>query len=273
MAETSSTEAKRPDVGSILQQALSRDTEDHHFCDFSVCVDEIEYKCHRIVLSARSGFFRSMLTSGMKEATEKSATLCRITSDVFDIVLKWMYEGVANLTQENVIGVLYAADLLDVQCLVSGMGKCLWCASLSVDNCVSVFQIAGFGGNGSNILGETKNAAKVVRMRNVSGEHTDAPEKCPPDENQALLAAHGVSRPKDSGDNCSKHDRYREECLADIRASSKVPSSPVEGCIRGNPWPVTHWFKLTHAAGRSRKRWFYYKTKLDSHQEDFTCGC
>ncbi|KAK3779838.1 hypothetical protein RRG08_051802 [Elysia crispata] len=264
-----------------------------------------------------------------------------------------MYEGVANLTQENVIGVLYAADLLDVQCLVSEC-KCLLVASLSVDNCVSVFQvskvfndenlekkawefmlgnfegiccsedfynltdeelltlvsspdlvaisedsvigsilrwvhfgasfssddqeikkfsgnndenvkIAGFGGNGSNILGETKNAAKVVRMRNVTGEHTDAPEKCPPDENQALLATHGVSRPKDSGDNCSKHDRDREECLADILASSRYLLAS-GSCI----WETVACDPLVQADQRCRaiqEEMVHYKTKLDSHQE------
>ncbi|KAK3797783.1 hypothetical protein RRG08_052385, partial [Elysia crispata] len=127
-----------PSVALLLHKALVQDREDQQFSDFSVTVDEVEFKCHRLVLSTRSGFFRSLLTSGMKETTEGKATLQSISSDVFAIVLKWIYEGEANLSEENVIDVLFAADQLDVQSLVSQC-QYLLMQNLSLENCIRFY--------------------------------------------------------------------------------------------------------------------------------------
>ena len=88
-----------------------------------------------------SGFFRSLFASGMREAIEGKVTLRDMSCGVFDDVLRWAYGGESILTQDNVIHVLTAADLYDIQGLFSDCETFLT-ENISVDNCVAVYQIS-----------------------------------------------------------------------------------------------------------------------------------
>ena len=130
-----------PSAAVLLQQALVQDRTTQQFSDCAVFVEDGEFQCHRIVLAAMSGFFRSLFSSGMTEAINRKVNLQGLSSDVFADVLAWIYEGKFILNQRNVFDVLAAADLLDIQGLLSDC-KVFLSQNISVDNCVTVFHIS-----------------------------------------------------------------------------------------------------------------------------------
>ena len=124
-----------------FQEGLVQDKGAQQFVDFIVFVDDKEFRCHRFALATRSGFFRTLLSSSMKESKEGKATLPGMPSAVFASLLEWIYEGETLLSQDNVFDVLVAADRLDTQGLVSECINYLT-QSISQDNCVSVYQVS-----------------------------------------------------------------------------------------------------------------------------------
>ena len=128
----------KPSQAERLQQALVQDRDSLQFSDFSIFVDEKEFKCHRIVLATMSAYFRSMFSSGMKEATEGHVHLQDVSCQVFADVLQWMYEGECTLTNDNMLHVLSAADLLDAEGLMSDC-KIFISQNICLDNCIAVY--------------------------------------------------------------------------------------------------------------------------------------
>eukprot|EP01083_Nonionella_stella_P274946 933688_1 len=79
---------------------------------FEVGEDLTEFMAHRCILATRSPVFKAMFLGGMRES-EKSTTVIieDITADAFSPILKYIYTGyMDNLTTENVVDVLYAAE-------------------------------------------------------------------------------------------------------------------------------------------------------------------
>ncbi|KAK3797784.1 hypothetical protein RRG08_052386 [Elysia crispata] len=209
-----------PSLALLLHKALVQDREDQQFSDFSVTVDEVEFKCHRLVLSTRSGFFQSLLTSGMIETTEGKATLQSISSDVFAIVLKWMYEGEANLSEENVIDVLFAADQLDVQSLVSQC-QYLLMQNLSLENCIRFYHT-------SKVFNHKELEEK---SRKILLENFDC--VCISDEFYTLNTDEIMSLVSDPRLNTRSEDVVMESILRWVRSDADQQTTMLMLCVAG----------------------------------------
>ncbi|XP_059142406.1 kelch-like protein 29 [Physella acuta] len=120
-----------PFIASNIMAALGKLDPGDNFSDFTVIVDGKEFQCHRFILNACSGFFSALLRSGMKESIENRVTVEGISSGVFSLILDSLYKGENVLTQENVIDVWYAVNLLQISFLVSE------CEKFVVDNLIS----------------------------------------------------------------------------------------------------------------------------------------
>ena len=74
----------------------------------------------KVLLAASSRFFDAMFSSGMKESTQNEVELKDedLTKEAFEIILDFIYSSILPLTEDNVLGVLEAADHLQILSVV-----------------------------------------------------------------------------------------------------------------------------------------------------------
>ncbi|CAL1541700.1 unnamed protein product, partial [Lymnaea stagnalis] len=104
----------KPEIACAIIEGISSVREVEGLQDFVVEVEGKEFKCHRLILSACSGFFRGLLRSGMKESQKKRKKLQGVSKETFAAILETLYTGRDNLTRDNMLKVLLAADKLQI---------------------------------------------------------------------------------------------------------------------------------------------------------------
>ncbi|CAL1532498.1 unnamed protein product, partial [Lymnaea stagnalis] len=82
-----------------LQACISQKWEKNEHWDITVIVEQVEFHCHRFILSACSTFFDERLRS---ENIQNSVVLENMSKDSFQAVLSLIYQGHVSLTPENV---------------------------------------------------------------------------------------------------------------------------------------------------------------------------
>ena len=81
-------------------------------CDMTIVVGNKEFRVHKIILVAGSPFFRGLFTNDMKEARSASIALEKVSVSIMEDLLRFMYTGEVELTNQNVQELLVAADYL-----------------------------------------------------------------------------------------------------------------------------------------------------------------
>ncbi|CAL1539775.1 unnamed protein product, partial [Lymnaea stagnalis] len=104
----------KPEIACAIIEGISSVREDEELQDFVVEVEGTEFKCHRLIISACSGFFRGLLRSGMKESQKQRTKLEAVSMETFASILETLYTGCDNLTRDNVLNVWLAADQLQI---------------------------------------------------------------------------------------------------------------------------------------------------------------
>ncbi|CAL1541693.1 unnamed protein product [Lymnaea stagnalis] len=104
----------KPELACAIVEGIASVREDEELQDFVVEVQGTEFKCHRLILSACSEFFRGLLRSGMKEAQKQRTKLQGVSMDAFGAILETLYTGCDNLTRDNMLNVWLAADQLQI---------------------------------------------------------------------------------------------------------------------------------------------------------------
>ena len=61
--------------------------------DITVSVGNVWFRCHKVVLVARSSYFRALLQSGMEETVSNKITLTDISPELFRHVRRFLYSG------------------------------------------------------------------------------------------------------------------------------------------------------------------------------------
>ncbi|CAL1548668.1 unnamed protein product [Lymnaea stagnalis] len=92
--------------------------ERRELVDFTVQVENHEIKCHRFILGACSKFFSAMFRSGMKDSQNDFAVIEHVSRDIFVDILRALYTGSDVLTQDNVIAVWHASNLLQIDVMI-----------------------------------------------------------------------------------------------------------------------------------------------------------
>ncbi|CAL1541694.1 unnamed protein product, partial [Lymnaea stagnalis] len=93
----------KPEIACAIIEGISSVREDEELQDFVVEVEGKEFKCHRLILSACSGFFRGLLRSGMKEKQKQRTKLDGVSTETFAAILEILYTGRDNLTRDNML--------------------------------------------------------------------------------------------------------------------------------------------------------------------------
>jgi hypothetical protein len=98
-------------------KSLLKDTS---LADFVIRCGGKAFKCHKVILSARSPVFRGMIASEMEETRRGEATIEDVEAETVKKVLEFIYsDAVEELgTQGQVEQLLYAADKYEIQDLV-----------------------------------------------------------------------------------------------------------------------------------------------------------
>jgi len=97
---------------------------------------------HRFVLSVRSEYFRSIFTTGMREAGQPEITIPEVKRDSFLSILRFVYTGdKAVVTEDNVIDLLEAANYFSesrLKCVCEDVLK----RGVEIENAAYVLDVA-----------------------------------------------------------------------------------------------------------------------------------
>lgn len=95
-----------------FSEQLSRLCLNNDYSDVTFIVEEQKLPAHRVILAARSEYFRAMLYGGLAESTQSEINL-KIPLEAFKILLKYIYSGNMSLAQmktENILDTLGLAN-------------------------------------------------------------------------------------------------------------------------------------------------------------------
>ncbi|XP_017351608.1 kelch-like protein 10 [Ictalurus punctatus] len=109
-------------------------------CDVVLRVDKVEFKLHKIILSARSPYFRLLFTKG-SSSDQKVYTITDVSPDIMELVIHYIYTQEIRVTTDNVQALSVLADRLLMQDLVRRCCDFLK-AHLSPENCLGIWQYA-----------------------------------------------------------------------------------------------------------------------------------
>ncbi|KAG8192308.1 hypothetical protein JTE90_002129 [Oedothorax gibbosus] len=86
------------------------------FADFTIKVGDEEFKCHKIILCARSSVFHTMLTTDMKENLTNCLEITDFDPSIVKTMIHYIYCGqVQDLTPEISIQLYFIADKYNLQ--------------------------------------------------------------------------------------------------------------------------------------------------------------
>lgn len=130
-------------VFSNLCQGIDELYSDGQLCDLVVNVGDSQFSCHRLVMGAASGFFRSSLTSFWLESSSGVVSIDHedVTKTSFHLLLDILYKGEDVVTKETVNDILRMSIFLQVKFLEEYCIQFL-CDSLSPKNCLHIWQFA-----------------------------------------------------------------------------------------------------------------------------------
>nr|XP_055071525.1 kelch-like protein 23 [Misgurnus anguillicaudatus] len=99
------------------------------------------FHCHKVVLSARSSYFKSMFTLDMRERTNDIINLPCIDGATLGSLINYVYTSKVRITQSNVQSLLEAADLLQFSSVKKACENFL-IRLLDIDNCLEMHSFA-----------------------------------------------------------------------------------------------------------------------------------
>ena len=79
----------RPRLANDFHTLLTDSTD----CDFEIKTESRMWKVHKVILSARSSVFKTMLSSNFKESNENRLEITDTDADVINEIICYMYSG------------------------------------------------------------------------------------------------------------------------------------------------------------------------------------
>ncbi|XP_059171696.1 kelch repeat and BTB domain-containing protein 4-like [Physella acuta] len=126
---------------NCITKNLERLLLEDELLDFTVEVEDVKVRCHRVVLATSSDFFRALLRCEMREANDGCVTLNGISEQTFQHILMSIYSGTVVLTLENVIDLWKAVDQLQIEFMIADCEK-IALKVMSEDNLVNIWKLA-----------------------------------------------------------------------------------------------------------------------------------
>lgn len=111
------------------------------FADVTIEVGGRTFRSYRLVLSAYSEYFHGMFSSNMKEAAKQHVALEGVSAEVFELILKMIFESRNLLTEGNVFDVWHVADMYQVSPVVE-LCKDFLTQNVNFNNCFDIYKNA-----------------------------------------------------------------------------------------------------------------------------------
>ncbi|KAM9323176.1 kelch-like protein 10 [Pholidichthys leucotaenia] len=108
------------------------------FCDAVIKVEDIEFKIHKIILVNLSPYF-SALFLRWSSSEQKVFNIPGIFAPIMELIFEYAYTGLVSVTMENVLGLLLAADQLEVMYIVQICWNFIK-NELAPKNCIGIWQ-------------------------------------------------------------------------------------------------------------------------------------
>jgi kelch-like protein 10 len=96
-----------------------------------------EFPVHRAILASASQYFLALFTNGMLADDKRAITIPGVEDDMMAAVIEYAYTRKTEITEENVIRLLPAADQLNMLGLVKQCAEFL-IRQLSSENCIGI---------------------------------------------------------------------------------------------------------------------------------------
>ena len=142
MASTSSDQDDLDkDLLLALGKAIRQKSQTNDFSDVTIDVEGKLFETHRFLLSAWSGFFQGMFTSGMKEQNEKCVKLSSVSAETFTLIMQSISECKNVLTESNCNELWRATDMLQILPL-KAVCETYITSNMSLKNCFDIYQTA-----------------------------------------------------------------------------------------------------------------------------------
>ncbi|CAG5135227.1 unnamed protein product [Candidula unifasciata] len=134
-------ETSSPGYPRRLLENMTRLWKENAFCDVTLLIGRRRFQAHKNVLAACSPFFKAMFFSGMEEQSRSEIELHDISSDVFNIIISFMYTGLVRVDINTCQDLLSVADMLGVDDIVEICSEFLL-EHMSPQNCVGIYVFA-----------------------------------------------------------------------------------------------------------------------------------
>ena len=125
----------------VFIEDMTKLMDDPETADFTLKIGNKSFQVHKAVLGARSGVFRTMFLSGMKEGVEGEAVITDVNEETLEEVLHYLYTGNLSGKDYGIYSLCYAANkyqlvtLMDMICEEIKSKK----AELKVEEVAEVF--------------------------------------------------------------------------------------------------------------------------------------
>lgn len=112
-----------------------------NLCDVTLCVAGEEFKVHRLVLAASSPYFNAMFTNMHLESSLSRVELNEVEAGALKSLIDFAYTSNLIISEENVQGLLGAANLLQITSVVEACCDFLM-DQIDVENCLGIAAFA-----------------------------------------------------------------------------------------------------------------------------------
>ena len=130
------------EIREIIQDGLKEIWKSNTLSDITLLADGLEFSSHKVVLAAASPFFMAMFTGGWTEtASNKTVDLKGVSAASLKQLLDFIYTGEMNVNPGGVMGLLTAADQLQILPAVKICSEFMT-KHVDIDNCVDVLNIS-----------------------------------------------------------------------------------------------------------------------------------
>ncbi|XP_076675062.1 actin-binding protein IPP isoform X1 [Andrena cerasifolii] len=112
------------DVPNIIAPKVLRNLNtqrlNNQFTDVGLVAEGCVIRAHRSVLAAGSAYFNAMFTGGLVEEQQELIEIHSVSANILPLLVDFIYTGYVDITQDNVQELFAAADMLELDEVVSG---------------------------------------------------------------------------------------------------------------------------------------------------------
>lgn len=96
-------------------QGLQELRKSQQLSDVIICCGGVKFPAHKVVLAANCPYLKAMFTNGMKESTSNEIELKGVSPTTFGLVMDFMYSRDVSISQSNVLDLIGASSLLQIE--------------------------------------------------------------------------------------------------------------------------------------------------------------